>query len=366
MTEPLNNEPQFSSAGRGPSKVLIVLYGAIGDVIRALPLARRIKTAWPDCQLCWAVEPASQALVAGHPSIDRVLLFDRPKGWREALRFLRSLKEEKFDLVLDLQRHLKSGLSSRSTKAARRIGFNPRNAKEFNWLFNTEYIPAVKNFSLKIEHYQLFGDKLGLPRLEPLEFGLIPDAEQLAAAEKKLQSAADEQGVVLAPQAWRIGLILGSSWKSRWWPAEHYIETIHRLAALGFTAILFGGKGEADFGEQICRGLGSDRSAAVQFAGKTTLRELAAVLKNVAAVAGPDSGPMHLAAAVGIPVVSLWGSTSPARSAPYGPQHLVLQSAIGCSPCYRRTCPGLNNLCMRSIPPEAVLAALTAAARTQR
>ena len=176
--------------GPAPQKILVVLYGAIGDVIRALPLAVRIKAAWPASSLTWAVEPPSRDLVTAHPAVDRVLLFDRPKGRPEAIRFLRQLRGERFDLVLDLQRHLKSGLTSFSTRAPRRIGFNPRNAKEFNWIFNTNYIPAVKNFSLKIEHYQLFGDVLGIPRLDPLQFGLEPTEEQKSKIENRSAESA--------------------------------------------------------------------------------------------------------------------------------------------------------------------------------
>ena len=98
----------------------------------------------------------------------------------------------------------------------------------------------------------------------------------------------------------------------------------------------------------------------MDLAGQTSLSELVAVLEQSSFAVGPDSGPMHIAAAVGTPVISLWGATSPQRSGPLGSEHLMLQSPIGCSPCYRRTCPGLDRLCMSSIPVEAVIAQLAA------
>ena len=94
----------------------------------------------------------------------------------------------------------------------------------------------------------------------------------------------------------------------------------------------------------------------IDLSGETSITDLVALFSRSRLAAGPDCGPMHIAAAMGIPVVSLWGATSPARSAPYGSESFVLQSAIGCAPCYRRRCPGLNRLCMFKIPPEAVLA----------
>ena len=339
---------------RAPKKILIVLHGAIGDVTRALPLAVRIKRAWPSAELCWAVEPLSRGLVEGHPAIDRVFVFDRPNGFAAYRRFVGELKRERFELVLDLQRHFKSGITAFLTRAPRRLGFHPRSAKEFNWVFSTEYIAAVPNFSPKIEHYQLFGDALGLPPLEPLEFGLKPTEADLLRMEQLIAESAGEE---MTSREHRLGLIVGSSWRSRFWSVEHYVALIERArSSLGLVPILIGSKGEMEFGEQVMAAL--PKGAAINLIGKTALADLVPLLASLRVAVGSDSGPMHIAAAVGTPVISLWGSTSPKRSAPYGSERYVLQSAVGCSPCYRRECPGLGTLCMRAIPSQAVVAQL--------
>lgn len=337
-----------------PKKILIVLHGAIGDVVRGLSLAVRIKKTWPDVHLAWAVEPISYPLVSSHPAIDKVHLFDRPKGISAYIRFARELRKEKFDLVLDLQRHVKSGFTSFITGAKRRIGFHRKNAKECNWLFNSEYIEPVENFSQKIWHYHSFGDKLGLVDTKPFEFGFLFSDEVRERVENILVTAATEEGISLIPKEKRVLLIVGSTWKSRFWKLEHFAHVAKELhRRYGYCCLIVGGKGEKEFSEKLFTLL--PKHSALNLVGKTSLFELAALCKEVSFAIACDSGPMHIAAAVGIPVISLWGSTSPKRSAPYANEHLVLQSPIGCSPCYKRDCPGLGTVCMSDIPPQAVL-----------
>ncbi len=335
-----------------PQKVLIVLLGAIGDVARALPLAVRLKRHWPHTELHWAVEPISRSLLEGHPAIDSLKVFDRPKGLPAFRRFLRAIRAENYDLVLDMQRHFKSGVSSWSTAAPRRIGFHRKNSREFNWLFATEQIAASEHFSSKTLQFQKFGDALGLPELSPLDFGLTATP----AEKTKIRQLIEEGNG--GGQSY-VAFILGSTWPSRFWQAEAYAQLAQRLSQeLSFTALLLGAKGEQEFAEKIQSYSGP--RAVKNLVGKTTLRELVPVFEIASCAVGSDSGPMHIAAAVSCPIVSLWGSTSPARSAPYGSESSVMQSAIGCSPCYRKHCPGLDSECMRDISWQAVFAQVKA------
>lgn len=344
------------SSGR-PRSLLIVLLGAIGDVTRALPLAVRIKEHWPDITLGWAVEPASAGLLRGHPAVDRIHLFERPRGFTAFRAFLKELRNARYECTLDLQRHFKSGITSFASGAPRRIAFNPRNSRELNLFFNNEFIPPVEHLSAKIHHYQLFGDKLGLPARE-LSFGLHPSDDERAAVTRIV---AESYGGSDAPpgRERRVGLIIGASWPSRLWNEERYAETITRIAAkYGLVSIMIGGPGERQSADRIASLLDPAvrRESLIDLVGKTSLRELAALFGEVRFAIGSDSGPMHIAAAMGTRLITLWGASSPLRSGPYGSGDLTLQSAIGCSPCYRKLCPGLNRLCMDSIPPAAVLA----------
>jgi lipopolysaccharide heptosyltransferase II len=255
------------------------------------------------------------------------------------------VRQRRFDLVLDLQRHLKSGLVSLCSGAPVRLGFHRKNAKEGNWLFSTHHIPPVEEFTLKLAQYLKFADTLGVTDGE-VRFGL-----QLSAEEEKQV----DQLLANTPYPF-AAFFLGSRWESRFWFVDYTAEVARRLVeefALG--VVLLGGRGEQEFAEEVERQAGVP---VTNLAGQTGLRELIGVFQRARVAVGPDSGPMHIAAAVGVPVVSLWGATSPARSAPWGSEQLVIVGQAACSPCYVRRCP-IGRLCMRRITPEMVLAKIS-------
>src|SRR5229473_5119788 len=142
LIEALMAASEATATTLAPRRVLIILLGSIGDVVRALPLLGRIRRAWPDAHISWAVEPKSRPVLEGHPWLDQVIVYDRaPAPWT-FIPFLNKIRASRFDLVLDLQRHLKSGLASRVSGAPDRFGFAASNTKEFNHLFSNHHIPA--------------------------------------------------------------------------------------------------------------------------------------------------------------------------------------------------------------------------------
>jgi heptosyltransferase I len=329
-----------------PRRVLIVLMGAIGDVIRALPLLGRIRRSWPDSYIGWAVEPKSEPLLRNHRWVDKLIIYDRRHAPWTFLPFLRKIRSEHFDLVLDLQRHLKSGLISIVSGAPERLGFARANGKEFNHLFATRHIATQSRMRLKLLQYQAFGDALDLPPA-PIEFGLqLPLAEESAASE-----------FVAAVPRPMMGVILGSSWPSRIYFPELVAEVIQGLAlpverSPGLFPVLIGNRDEQALAAAVMEHL--VQLPALNLTGRTSLRDLIGIFKECAVAFGPDSGPMHLAAAVGCPVVSLWGATAPERSAPWGFSDFAIRTEIPCHPCYFRECP-IGRECMRRITPETVV-----------
>jgi lipopolysaccharide heptosyltransferase II len=321
-------------------RILIVLHGAIGDVVRALPLLNRLRRACPDARIAWAVEPIAAPLLADHPALDERIVFDRPRGAPAFVEFLGRVRRYRADLTLDLQRHLKSGVVSRVSGAPVRVGFHRRNTNEGNWLFNNRYLPPVPHLSSKLEHYLLFADRLGLPA-SAVEFRLRAGAAEEAAADSLLAGVGRPFAV----------LFVGSTWESKTWLPEPTAATAEGLARRGLGVVLVGSPAEAPIAAEVAR---RARAPLVDLAGKTTLRVLIAVFGRAALALGPDSGPMHVAAAVGTPVVSLFGATSPGRSAPYGFAALVVRGPAPCSPCYLRRCP-IGRLCMQRITPAMVL-----------
>jgi lipopolysaccharide heptosyltransferase II len=323
-----------------PKKILIILHGSIGDVARALPLTGILRRGYPRAHLAWAVEPPSLPLVARSAAVHEVILFDRRRWWREWLPFLRRVRAGRFDLVLDLQRHLKSGVISRCSGAPVRVGFNKLDAKEFNWLFNNHFIPPAGDGVSKLSHYLKFAEYLGL-QPEPVHWNF-----QLTGEE---QRNVDQYLAVIRSDF--AALFVGSRWESkRWFPAQaaqcaRAVRERHNC-----DVVLLGGNDERAAAAEISAAAGAPLTNLV---GETTLTEALGVIARARFAVGPDTGLMHIAAAVGTPVVSLWGATSPMRTGPYLFQDLVIQGKAPCVPCYRRRCP-IGRICMQSIDIEEI------------
>ena len=328
------------------SSILIVLMGALGDVVRAFCLLDPIKRKYPGCRISWLVEPKCSALVAAHPIVDKVFVYKRNTGIGSIVRTCRQLSAEHFDVTLDLQRHVKSGFFSYMSGAPRRIGFNRHNSKEFNWVFNNEHIEYFSDTLPKLMHYLKFIEYLGIEVDDKLEFGL----DRLKFEDVSPELSAGIKQPFLA-------LVMGSSWESKNWLSEGYRNLCRALLTEAeykeYRLVLLGDRAQAGAAAALEVELNSDRL--VNLVNKTSLIELCAVIKEAKLCIGPDSGPGHIAGAAGVPYIGLYGPTSPQRVAFYGSEHLAVHSSIGCSPCYRRRCPGLNKLCMRLISVEAVL-----------
>jgi lipopolysaccharide heptosyltransferase I len=334
------------------SSILIILMGSIGDVARGISLVSHLKAHLPKSRITWLVEPICAELVRLHPQIDKVVVFNR--SWRlTAIRDLyNELRQNYFDITLDLQRHLKSGIFSLLSWGKRRIGFHRKNAKELNWVFNNEHIGYYPEELPKLEHYFKFTAYLGLPDPLDVDFGLSEfDAYQhLPPTISELQQPV-------------VAVLLGSRWESKDWFVDAYRKLVqHILTIPDLRVVLIGDQSQRSNAHQICDNI--PPAAIINLVGKTSLVELTAVLQSAQAAVGPDSGPGHLAAAVGTPYVTLFGPTSPQRTAPYGSRHLVVQTQLECIPCYKKRCPEHTKQCMRDIRVEDVIEKLSAALKT--
>lgn len=329
-----------------PERLLIILLGAIGDVVCGMPLAQRLRAGWTRTRILWVVEPAAAPLLKAHPAVDDVLVFRRGGGVPAVVEILRRLRERRPDVALDLQRHFKSGLFSWASRAPRRVGFHWHNSREGNWFFNTETIAPVDTFTLKLTHFQLFADRLGVAPA-PISFGLAATAEERQRVATLLADAGERAAV----------LYVGSTWPSRQWMPAATAELCQRLRARGLPVVLVGGPADAAFAEAV-RDAGA--GPLTNLVGRTTLRDVVAVMERAAVAIGPDTGPMHIATAVGAPVVALFGATSPRRSGPWGWDDYLVRGDAPCVPCYRPRCP-IDRLCMESITPAAVMERVEAA-----
>ena len=316
-------------------RILIVLPGALGDVIRALPLLGRIRHGLPDAHLAWAVEPLSAPLLSSHPWLDTVHVFARRTARQSLWPFLRSLRAGRYDLALDLGRGIKSGLLTWSSGAPRRYGFARADGREGSWWFATDHLPVQGPERAKLEQFLAFGDLLGVPPV-PIAFGLRPTAAEDATAAVQL---ADLPRPLLAA-------CVGSSCPSRRWEPERLATVVRAVnRAQGGSAVLLGATADVSFAATVAAGAGERVRNLV---GQTSLRQLQAVLSRSDVVFGPDSGALHLAAALGKPVVSLWGATSAGRSTPWGSERWTIVGTAPCAPCFLRDCP-IGRVCMQTI-----------------
>ncbi len=347
-----------------PLRILITLMGSLGDVTRGLAIAAALKRHNPQFRITWLVEPKCEGLVRLSRYLDRIVVFERGKGLAALLKVRRELRAEPYDVALDMQRHFKSGFLTFLSGARRRIGFARRNAKEGNWLFSTERIlPYEEAVTNKFEAYERFLDVLEIPRLSS------PGTSGQAALEYP------DAGITGLPQSPLVGsvcralsryvvLVLGSSWESKNWVGEGYQGVAAGLLKQGVGVVLLGDLSQASLAEKLAQAfavpssgsaLSSSLPRVMNVLGKTSLGDLVSLLEYAEAAVGPDSGPGHLAAAVGTPYFGIFGATSPERTAPVGNFERVIRSDVGCSPCYLRRCPGLGRLCMRLVSPEQVL-----------
>jgi heptosyltransferase I len=332
------------------NSILIVLLGALGDVIRGFSILPPIKHRYPNVKITWLVEPACKGIVALHTLVDEILVFDRGNPITGLIDLKKELDKRNFDITLDLQRHFKSGFFSWISKSPKRIGFNRSNAKEFNWIFNNHYIPEVSNSVSKVYHYQEFVKELGIELNKHdnpvIDFGLTVPKDSLP--HDLNQYLANDSS------KFNIGIVLGSQWYTKDWPEEGYRKLIdlYQSNFSNSNIILLGDKTKETMGVNLKNNF--KQQNVFNTVGKTTLKELLGIINICQVVVGPDSGPGHMASALKIPYISLFGPTTPERVAPFGNEHLVIQSKIGCAGCMQRTCPVLDKICMRFISPNEV------------
>lgn len=336
-------------------EILVIKMSALGDVIQALPVIPVLKERFPGSRIHWLVEEAAEPVVRCHPGIDRVLVSRRSAWPRElrkpetrllAMSQIRALVGElrkPYDLAIDLQGLLKSGIWMGLAKARRKVGF--RRARErLNRLFLKETVGGINGELHAVERYLQLAAWLGCSKVREPEFGLRAPQQAKIRMRNLLSSLGwdpDAPWAVLVPSA---------RWPSKRWSQVGFARLGDRLAqSLGLQVALVGLGQDRPLLEGIRRKM---MRRALNLAGSTDIPHLMAMLEMSRVVISTDSGPMHMAAALGTPVVALFGPTAPWRTGPYGTNNRVVRREMSCSPCFRRTCA--TRSCMESIDPEDV------------
>ena len=321
-------------------RILIVRLSAIGDCIQTMPLACAVRDHWPTAHITWVTEKVSAPLVEACSAVDRVVVV--PKGfattWKLLRRLRRVLTTSTFDFALDPQGLTKSGLVAWLSSVQRRIGFARPASRELNPFLQTERVRSVATH--RVNRYLELLRPLGSAE-NAVRFGLnLP-----AAAATTAQKLADQHKL----HAGYAVLNPGAGWDSKRWPVERFSHVARHLAARGIPSlVVWAGSQEQAWAEEIVK----QAAGGAHLAPQTSLLELAAVLERAQLFVSSDTGPLHLAAAVGTPCVALFGASRGDACGPYGRGHQVLQVALDESPGRKR--PGANNWAMRAIGPQAV------------
>jgi heptosyltransferase-1 len=322
---------------KNPKKILIIKPSSLGDVVHSFPFLNAVRTRFPKTEIHWVIAKGLEGLLEGHPMINRLWIINKDtwkkiknlKGTINEFKVLfRELKKERFDLIIDLQGLLRSGIITSATGAPVRIGFSE--AREGSRVFYTDKIKGGKDIHA-VDRYLKIAAFLGCDTSDVcFPFPLYKQSSPITLP-------SFEDYAVLVP---------GARWKTKRWSPDNFGELSSRLP---LNSVIVGNKKESDIANII---VSRSDGKSISLAGKTDLKELIEIMRGAKFVVSNDSGPMHIAAALGIPVFAIFGPTNPLRTGPYGKGHTIIKEDISCAPCFKRTCSDIkcmNNLSVNKV-----------------
>ena len=329
------------------ARILLVRLSALGDCLHALPLLAAMRRALPGATFGWAIQSAGYELLRGHPDVDRFHLFPRGEGlgWpRALLAFREELRRERYHAVVDVQGLFKSGLAAWLSGAPLRVGFRGVSSREGNSLFINRGIEPASSHVV---------DR-SLELLAGLEIEPPPKIEWPMPSydfDDSLKSFMEDSGLVPGEY---VVVNPGTTWVTKHWPAESFAELAVKLLDRVQRPILLTWGTESE--RWLCEVIRNQAPECVA-APPTSLRELAALISGARLVVANDTGPLHLAVALGVRTVALHGATDSSRTGPYGATHVAIEREprLPCQPCNAKVCSRGDLACLRDLPVDRVL-----------
>ena len=285
-------------------RIGIVMMSAVGDAVHVLPLLTALRAHRPDARITWVLQPGAAALVRGHRCVDEIVEFDRARGWRAYPAVRSRLADRPFDVVLALQVYFKAGIVTSFTRSPVKLGFDRARARDANWLFTTDRIPAREGQHVQDQYFE-FLDALGV-RYEPVEWGLGPWPEE-REWQREFFAGIDRPAAAI---------VVATSKAEKDWMPERWAEVCDALwERHGLQPVLVGGRSARELhAEQVIMATARHKPVSALGSG---LRKLVAIMDGSALVLSPDTGPLHMSVALDRPVVSLIGYSNPKRVGPY-------------------------------------------------
>jgi heptosyltransferase I len=324
-------------------RIALIKPSALGDIIHSLPVLDALRQRFPDSRITWVVNGSYEPLLLGHPCLDETLAVDR-QGMKKSVgaaltttwNLFRRLRQGRFDLVIDMQGLLRSGLMTAATGALRRVGLGT--AREGARFFYTDMIPTPFGFDEHaVDRNWRVADAFGAGHL-PKRFEVPIPALARDWATSQLRDC---------PRPW-LALGVGARWLTKRWPPESFAVLAQRAQKhFGGAILMIGAADETPLARQVVARLSGPWR---DFTGRTTLPQLAALLERVDAMVSNDTGPLHLAAALGRPVVAPYTCTQVRRHGPYGAMRGAVESSVWCQGSYIKKCSRLE--CMPELHPD--------------
>jgi lipopolysaccharide heptosyltransferase I len=307
-------------------RILIVKPSALGDIVHSLPVLNALSKRFPDAEIDWVVAKGLHTILENHPLIGKLWIIDKSK-WKklgliketfaEIAQLRRDLKSQKYDLTVDLQGLLRTGLITKFTGSPNRVGFAA--AREGASLFYSRKIKVDWNRFHAVDRYLKLVEPYGCD-IDKVEFPL-PSFEEDIPLFKELP----KRFAIIAPSAGK---------EANRWPSEKFAKLASKL---DLPSVVIGDPNASKIADEVVAGA---NGKAISVAGRTSLIELLALTKKADYFISNDTGPMHIAAALNVPVCAIFGPANPTRTGPYGDIHSIVSLRLPCSPCYakKRNC----------------------------
>lgn len=331
-------------------KILIIRRSALGDTIHTLPLAKSLREKFPNAQIDWIVEDKAEKFITNNPLLDKVyVIHKKTGGFAEFKQIIKQIRAQKYDIAIDTQQLLKSGVILGLSGAKRKITLS--DGREFSWIFANEIIKTNrKQFDI---NYHVVKRNLEIAKYlgadeEKIEFTLPNTSENDKNKAKDLLNKIDPnlKSVIISPE---------TTWDNKHWTVDGWRKVIEKL--LGKVNLVYTGTSDENgLSGKILQGF----DGIINLSGKTNLFELEEVFKLANLVISVDSGSAHVAWATGVPaIITLFFATSSKRTAPFGEKYFSIQAETPCSPCMKRKCKNkIINECVPTISPEKVTEAV--------
>ncbi len=319
-------------------KILLIRLSSLGDIVLTTPAIRAVRANFPNAHIAMLVAKQSADVLRENPHLDEIITFDRfakDKDTGEMWRIVRLLRERKFTLAIDLQRKFRTEMLMYLSGAPERVGKS--------WLCTTRVLEQGNKHVT--EHYFDLLHAVGISAEDPKLELFLAESERRDAVQR-LKTA----GVV--DTRLKVGLFPGAGWKLREWMPERFAAIGDRLVQhFDADVLIFGGQKESELVHTVANLM---QTRVIPFAGNLQIRQLAACIKQCNLFVTNDTGPMHIATAVGTPTISLFGPGNHIRFQPLGALHETIRHAVPCSPCKQFTDKCKDNICMKGIGVDEV------------